>query len=139
MKMWAYVMLIASISVMLYMFGLTTGNTTGMITLVQQIVDGNGVENMGLYTSLMAIIGVLAIGATITAYTFGNSASAITIANATIALGFLTMFGSDLTFILRKMHDTGVTWTYYLFLIIFAPLIIGYVFAIYNYVVGNDD
>ena len=133
-KVWTYVFIITGIMILFTLAGLNTSG--GYVIGVLGLGDSTGltrIQETPLWSKIIWGIGILAGVTAVIVGIFGRSISTLPI-SAGIASGFLLLFVGDLISIISFVEG----WERWILVLIIAPLVIGFLLAIYEWVIGRD-
>ena len=133
-KVWTYVFIITGIMILFTLAGLNTSG--GYVIGVLGLGDSTGltrIQETPLWSKIIWGLGILAGITAVIVGIFGRSISTLPI-SAGIASGFLLLFVGDLISIISFVEG----WERWILVLIIAPLVIGFLLAIYEWVIGRD-
>jgi len=136
-KLWNYTFLIAGLMVFFTAAGLTTnvGVILGQLGLTNPSTVG-GIQNTPLYSQALVYLGIIATVGGL-AIGFITKTSPFEYVKAGLAVGVFCFFIGDLTLIATYLN-AGESWIGWLGFLIMAPILVGFIHALIDWVGGHD-
>lgn len=142
--LFTFFMILASISIIFYLGGVSDSNTFSMTQLIINLLNGNDISSTTLWVFAIGIAAALITAVGVNTFTGGSSSAGITIVKSATFIGFIPAYVGDFLSILKRVRveeaiATGLdTFVYYVIFVIGGFLLIGYIYSLVDFLFEND-
>jgi len=146
-KVFTFLILISTVSVLLFMAGVTSSSELNIMGAIYDITNGGSIESSTLWVGILAIFGTVVGLAAVNAGTFGNASAASVIGAFAMVSTVLVTFLSDFLAVIKKMGvsceveavQSLCTLGYWIIYPIFSILIVGFIWSLVEFIMGGGD